>query len=92
MIAYDLHPEYLPTKYAEELKNERINERIITMPNWFEIKHTEYTKTNAKVTVIEKFKIPGQNYTEIKEYVYYLVNFDGIWLITNYEVTSLGNE
>ena len=67
-----------------------MDEDILVIPQEFEILNTQYTPSQGTVTVIEKFAYP--DYTEVKEYTYYLERRENIWLIVNYEVMNIGTE
>ena len=91
---YDRLPEegrrQLVAAYRAELSQETIDEDILIKPTEFEILITQYTPTEGTVTVREKFAF--SDYTELKEYTYYLERRDRHWMITNYEVMNLGAE
>lgn len=63
---------------------------LIASPDEFEIKKTEYSQTDGTVTVIERFN--EETYVQIREYVYYLRQRDGIWQLYKYDVNNVGTE
>lgn len=63
---------------------------LIASPDEFEIKKTEYSQTDGTVTVIERFN--EETYVQIREYIYYLRQRDGIWQIYKYDVNNVGTE
>jgi hypothetical protein len=77
-------------EYKEDLKNERVEGDIVVIPSDFSIMKTTYTPTEGKVIVREEFQY--QNYTEIKQYTYYVRRRDQVWFIYDYEVENLGTE
>ncbi len=77
-------------RYKETLRNEKIDNEILTIPQDFEVIKTTYTPREATVQVIQKFAHTG--YREVKLYTYYLARFDGIWKIYSYEVQNRGTE
>lgn len=76
--------------YRDELRNERIDNEILTVPREYEIIKTSYTSREGIVEVIQKFAYSG--YREVKLYTYYLTKSDSIWKIYNYEVQNRGTE
>ena len=76
--------------YREKLMDSGNAEEFILLPNSFEILKTSYTPTEATVIVVEKFNYT--DYTEVKEYSYFLRRRDSIWTIFNYEVQNLRTE
>ncbi|MCR5613932.1 hypothetical protein [Treponema sp.] len=72
------------------LMAERIDQDIVAVPEKFQIKKTTYSQTEGKVIVIEWFK--NQNFSEKKQYTYYVQQRNGIWQIYDYDVDNLGTE
>jgi hypothetical protein len=77
-------------RYREQLQDQTVDQDILVVPSEFEIAQTTYTPSEARVTVIEKFKYP--DYAEIRKYTYSLVRRDTIWVITDYDIVNLGTE
>ena len=73
-------------RFKDELREEKIDKDILTIPSSFKIIKTTYTPFEGTVEVIEKFKY--SDYTEIKKYTYYLERKDQYWQIVNYEIRS----
>ncbi|MCH5282397.1 MAG: hypothetical protein J1E59_01935 [Treponema sp.] len=82
--------ERMLSDYKAELMSDRIDTDIVAVPERFEIKRTNYSQTEGTVTVHEWFKY--QNFSEKKEYVYYVRQRDGIWRVYRYYVNNLGTE
>ncbi|MBN1686375.1 MAG: hypothetical protein JW852_06945 [Spirochaetales bacterium] len=76
--------------YRRSLMAETTADELLLTPFEYQIIKTSYTPTEASVIVIEKFAYP--DYTEVKQYTYYLEKRDSIWLVTNYEIRNLGTE
>jgi hypothetical protein len=76
--------------YRTSLTQTTTSDDLLLIPREFEIIKTTYTQTDASVLVIEKFAYP--DYTEIKQYTYYLSKRDRIWVLDNYELKNLGTE
>ena len=77
-------------RFEESLTAETSPEEFLLIPREFEILKTSYTPTEASVLVIEKFRYV--DFTEVKEFTYYLRRKDRVWMIYNYEVKNLGTE
>ena len=77
-------------KFKQALREDRIEQEILVIPDYFQIEHTEYNATRAKVVVIQKFNY--RDYTARKRYTYQLDKTDKFWLITGYIVENLGTE
>ena len=81
----------LEEEYKEQLRQERVDEDILVVPQEFEIEKTSYTAFEAEVSVLMRFKYP--DYWERKRYTYYLTRRDGrYWMITSYGVQNLPTE
>ncbi len=78
------------SQFREELAAPETKDGIALIPTSFEIVKTSYTPAEATVLVTERFKYP--NFSEIKEYTYYLYRNDRVWLIYDYAVRNLGTE
>ena len=76
--------------FKSSLMAERIDQDIVAVPEKFVIKKTTYSQTEGKVIVIEWFK--NQNFSEKKQYTYYVQQRNGIWQIYDYDVDNLGTE
>jgi len=78
------------SQFRKELQKEVVDRDILQIPSSFEILKTSYTPYKATVIVKAKFKFP--DFTEIKQYSYYLTRKDRFWLITGYDIINLGTE
>ena len=76
--------------YRESLMRETTVDEFMLIPYEFEVIKTSYTSNEATVLVIEKFAY--SDYTEVKQYSYYLQRRDRIWLLYHYEVSNLRTE
>ena len=76
--------------YRTSLTQSTTSDDLLLIPREFEIIKTTYTQTDASVLVIEKFAY--SDFTEIKQYTYYLSKRDRIWVLDNYELKNLGTE
>jgi len=76
--------------FREQMKQQRVDTDILVVPTDFTIEKTTYTPQYGNVIVREEFKYP--DYTQIKEYTYYLENRNNIWYIYDYEVQNVGTE
>lgn len=77
-------------QYRADLMASRYDNDIVAVPERFEIQKTTYSQTEGKVVVLEWFKY--KNFSERKEYTYYVRQKDGIWQIYDYDVNNLGTE
>ncbi len=77
-------------RYRDLLKQEIVDTDIVMIPWEYKIMRTSYTDYEAEVKVTEKFKFA--DFTEIKEYNYYLHRDNGIWYIYDYDVRNMGTE
>lgn len=77
-------------RYKEALRDEKIDNEILTIPRDFEVLKTTYTPREGRVEVLQKFAYPS--YIEVKLYTYYLRKTDGVWKIYSYEVQNRGTE
>jgi len=78
------------SQFRKELQKEVVDRDILLVPSSFEILKTSYTPYKATVIVKAKFKLP--DFTEVKQYSYYLTRKDRFWLITGYDIINLGTE
>ncbi len=77
-------------RYKAELQQETVEQEILLIPAVFEVIRTTYTPYEGSVKVIERFSY--RDYTEVKEFVYYLRREDRFWVIYNYQIRNLGTE
>ena len=77
-------------QFREQLKNRRIEENILVVPDSYQIVRTTYGQREGTVIVDMRFRY--DTYVEIKRYTYDLERDDDIWMITNYNVRNLGTE
>jgi len=77
-------------EYRQSLQNSVIDGDIIVIPTTFEILRTVYNNDEGTVTVLEKFRM--RDYTELRQYVYYLEKKDNYWHIVNYTMQGMGTE
>ncbi|HEB10028.1 MAG TPA: hypothetical protein ENI06_02300 [Spirochaetales bacterium] len=78
------------SQFRKELQKEVVDRDILLVPSSFEILKTSYTLYEATVIVKTKYKFP--DFTEVKQYTYYLTRKDRFWLITGYDIINLGTE
>jgi hypothetical protein len=78
------------TNYKTDLRQQRIETDIVSVPYSFSIERTTYTATEGTISVLEWFKY--DTFNEKKRYTYFVRKRDGIWLIYNYSVENLGAE
>ena len=76
--------------YKETLKQDRIDNDIVAVPEAYFIEKTEYSQTEGTVTVLEWFN--EETFTRRKRYTYYVRQRDGIWRIYDYDVMNLESE
>lgn len=76
--------------YKSELRQEKTDKDISTVPVEFKIEKTTYTDSEGIVTVLEWFDY--RTFREKKRYTYYLSSHDGIWYVYDYTVDNLGTE
>jgi len=74
--------------YRQNLQNAVIDGDIAVIPTSFDILKTQYNNDQGTVVVLQRYRFP--NYTELKEYTYYLEKKDNFWIIVNYSVQGLG--
>ena len=80
----------MANEYRLSLQQAVIDNDISIIPTVFEIERTEYSGSEGKVIVMEKFR--GQSYTDVIRYTYDLERRDNIWFIVSYSVERLGTE
>lgn len=80
----------LLSQFRKKLQKEVVDRDILLVPSSFEILKTSYTLYEATVIVKTKYKFP--DFTEVKQYTYYLTRKDRFWLITGYDIINLGTE
>ncbi len=77
-------------QFRQQLMAARISNDISVIPTSFEIQKTSYTAAQGTVQVQEKFAYT--DFTEVKQYTYYLKKQDDSWIIYDYEIKNLGTE
>ncbi len=88
--ASDQEQRNMVAQFRKELEQQTTDYDILMIPSDFTVQKTEYTPTEATVEVLEKFAYP--NYTELRQYTYYLHRPDKVWLLYNYSVKNLGTQ
>lgn len=76
--------------YRQNLQNSVVDDDIALIPTSFEILRTEYNNYEGTVTVLQRYRLP--NYTELRQYRYFLERKDNYWMIVNYSVQGMGTE
>ncbi len=76
--------------YRNSLMLETTVDEFLLIPTEFEVLKTSYTADEATVLVIERFTYT--DYTEVKQYTYYLRRRDRIWHLYNYTLKNLRTE
>jgi hypothetical protein len=74
--------------YKQNLQSAVIDGDIVTIPNSFNIMKTQYNNDTGSVVVLQRYRYP--NYTELREYTYWLEKKDNFWVIVNYSVQGMG--
>ena len=77
-------------QYKLLLMQERTENEILLVPTTYVVLKTSYTRHEGTVKVLEKFEYI--DFTELKEYIYYLHKIDDVWMIYDYEVINIGTE
>lgn len=77
-------------EYRKSLQNATVDGDIIVVPNTFEILRTVYNNEAGEVTAMLKFRMP--NYTEYRQYKYFLEKQDNYWMVVNYSIEDSGTE
>jgi len=76
--------------FREEMMQEKIEEDMLVIPRSFEIVQTTYTPVRGSVIVLEYFDY--RDYTEKKQYTYYVEKNDRFWFVVGYTLRSIGTE
>jgi hypothetical protein len=74
--------------YKQNLQNAVIDGDIVVIPTSFSILKTQYNNDEGTVVVLQRYRFP--NYTELREYTYYLEKKDNFWIIVSYSVQGMG--
>jgi hypothetical protein len=74
--------------YKQNLQSAVIDGDIVNIPNSFNIMKTQYNNDTGSVVVLQRYRFP--NYTELREYTYFLEKKDNFWVIVNYAVQGMG--
>jgi hypothetical protein len=77
-------------EYRRDLQNSVTDGDIAVIPTTFEILRTVYNNDEGTVTVLEKFRL--RDYTELRQYIYYLEKRENFWCIVNYTMQGMGTE
>jgi len=77
-------------EYRQSLQNSTVDGDISVIPTTFEILKTSYYNNTGEVTVLEKFR--NRDYTDLRQYIYYLEKRENFWYIVNYAVQGMGTE
>ena len=80
----------LIAQFKQELMASTIQNEISVIPSSYEVQNTSYGPTDGTVQVLERFA--HVDYTELRQYIYYLKKQEGYWIITTYEVKNLGTQ
>ncbi|MFW5806470.1 MAG: hypothetical protein ACOCWU_02265 [Spirochaetota bacterium] len=76
--------------FEEELTQETVEDTINVVPDEYEIVETSYTEDEGSVVALLRFRY--DDFTEIKEYTYFLRRDGDYWQIYDYNVTNVGTE
>jgi len=74
--------------YKQNLQSAVVDGDIVVIPTSFDILKTQYNNDEGTVVVLQRYRFP--NYTELREYTYYLEKEDNLWSIVNYSVQKMG--
>lgn len=77
-------------EFREELRQQTVEDTINVIPDELEIVRTSYTPTEGQVVALLRFRY--DDFTEIKEYTYFLRRANDYWEIYDYTVTNVGTE
>jgi hypothetical protein len=77
-------------EYRLNLQSSVIDGDIAVIPTTYEILRTVYNNEEGNVTVLEKFRT--RDYTELRQYIYYLERRENYWCIVNYTMQGMGTE
>jgi hypothetical protein len=75
-------------EYRQNLQNAVVDGDIVVIPTTFEILRTVHENNEGRVYVLQRFRMP--NFTELREYTYFLERRDNIWIIVDYSVRGMG--
>jgi len=78
----------MTAEYRLNLQNAVIDGDIVVIPTTFEILRTVHENDEGRVHVLQRFRMP--NFTELREYTYFLERRDNIWMIVDYSVRGMG--
>jgi len=78
------------SEYRRDLQNSIVDGDIVVIPTSFSILRTNYTNNEATVVVMQRYRM--SNFTELRQYTYYLEKRDNFWIIINYTVQAMGTE
>jgi hypothetical protein len=74
--------------YKQNLQNAVIDGDIVVIPSSFSILKTQYNNDEGTVVVLQRYRFP--NYTELRQYTYFLEKKDNFWIIVSYAVQGMG--
>ena len=74
--------------YRLDMQKSTADGDIVLIPTSFDILKTEYSNDKGTVVVMQRFRFI--NYTELKQYTYFLEKRDNFWIIVNYTVEGMG--
>jgi len=74
--------------YKQSLQSAVVDGDIVVIPTSFDILKTQYNNDEGTVVVLQRYRFP--NFTELREYTYYLEKEDNLWSIVNYSVQKMG--
>jgi hypothetical protein len=77
-------------QFRQQLMAKTIDQDILLIPSTFTVQKTSYTETEATVQVLERFA--HTDFTELKQYTYYLKKSDRFWIIYDYEIKNMGTQ
>ena len=75
-------------EYRRNLQNSTVDGNISMIPTSFEILRTVYSGNEGTVIVLARFRYT--NFTELRQYTYFLERRDNIWFIVNFHVEGQG--
>jgi len=79
----------LAADYRLNMMSSVIDDDILMIPTSFEILRTVYSADEGTVIVLQRFRY--LNYTELRQYTYFLEKQQDFWVIVNYSVLPMGN-
>ncbi len=77
-------------QYKDDIRAERIDAEIATAPDEFSILQVIHTPTDATVRTRQVYF--RRQFNEVKEFVWTLHNYDGVWIIEDFSVKNLGTQ